>query len=122
MTTYASVTLLILHMQMMFFGVTSLGCIAALLSGLDIGLSQTLALPKVSAVWARVCVWCSGGVWVECGWGGGVRVECGWGGGVWVGWGSVDRCSEGFGWVGGVTVCLCVCLSVCTGLLPHELL
>ena len=37
--------------QMMFFGVTTLASIAVLLNGLDIGLSQTLALPKVGVVW-----------------------------------------------------------------------
>ena len=34
----------------MFFGVTTLASIAVLLNGLDIGLSQTLALPKVGVV------------------------------------------------------------------------
>ena len=42
----------LLPVQMMFFGVLTLGNIAMLLNGLDIGLSQTLALPRVSTGWA----------------------------------------------------------------------
>ena len=36
-------------MQMMLFGVSTLASIALLLNGMNIGLDQTIALPKVSA-------------------------------------------------------------------------